>query len=342
MNNAIIESGNWSIDLENDEIRHESFLYSLLEGKIINEFELQSIRQSTGLSTSHIRRKWYLSDEQKQRQLAGELLNREYIQSVKGKIELSINGNWARVKVPVVKPIQANNGGGERGDIKGFSENSRRRMMRFISKLENVKKPLFFTLTYPDEFGCSMDGGVLKEKHLKNFWKRLEYKYPDASAVWKLEYKERKSGENVGELYPHFHLLVWGIYSVDIEEIREFVSLAWWEVAGKLSEAHLRVGTRVERLRSINGVMAYVAKYMGKEETQDLEVGRFWGVKNRKNLPVAEVIVIDFLEKQQYLKVINFLRNYANLPDGEWRSLQVFIDGNKLLQMLDFIIFPDV
>lgn len=337
MNDTVIIPGCQLVNQTEEEL-HEEFIYSLWNGEEINYFEMEAKRQVTGLSTLHIRRKDYLTQDEKERQLSAGVMNSVYYQKRKGKIELSVNGNWVSAKVPVTKPLSRKNGG-LRSHITGFSVDSRRRMMRMISKLENVKKPIFFTLTYPDEFENNLDGGVLKEKHLKKFWQRFEYKYPGSSSVWKLEFQDRKSGSKIGELFPHFHLLVWGVYSIDIEELREYVSEAWWAVCGELSADHRQAGTRVERLRSINGVMSYVSKYMGKEEEADLKVGRFWGVKNKKDLPIAQIIVIDFLEKEQYLKVINFMRVYANLPEGRWNSLQIFMDGNKLLQMLEFIIF---
>jgi len=325
-------------ELETPEEKHEEFLYSLLQGGVINDFELEAERQRHGLSTVHIRRKDYLSITKKQKQLARELMHRRYLNKKRGRIEICVDGNLAKCQLPVTRPIKGKRGA-LRSFIKGFSRQSRLRMMRMVSKLETAKKPLFFTLTYPDEFIDNLDGHEIKERHLKNFWKRLEYCYPSLSCIWKLEYVKRKSGKHIDELYPHLHMLVWGLYDVDIEDIRELVASAWWEVCGKLSEAHLQAGTRVERLRSHRGTMFYISKYMGKEETEDLTVGRWWGVKGRMHLPLARVVVIDFLNKEDYKKVIDFMAYYAGLPEGDWKKLEVFIDGRKLLQALDNIIY---
>lgn len=325
------------IELETEQDYHEEFLYSLYQGGVINIFELEAERQVHGLSTVHIRRNEYLSDSQMKQQLAGELMNREELKKNKGRIEIYVDGNLAKCQLPVTRPIGKR--GGIRGKVTGFSRQSRLRMMRSVSKLENAKRPLFITLTYPDEFEGTLDGKEIKEKQLKNFWKRMEYVYINIACLWKLEYKERKSGKKVGQLYPHIHLLVWGLYKVDIEEIRDFVRNAWWEVCGELSEDHLKAGTRVERLRSHNGTVSYISKYMGKEEAGDLKVGRWWGIKGRSKLPRAEVIVIDFLNAGEYEKVIGFMVLYAGLPEGNWQSLEIFIDGRKFLQQLEKIIY---
>ena len=263
-------------------------------------------------------------------------MNREFFLKKKGKIEIYVDGNLAKCELPITRPVGKI--GGRRGDIKGFSNQSRMRMMKLVSRLEKAKKPIFFTLTYPDELEGNMDGKQIKEKHLYNLWKRLEYRYEKISCIWKLEYKERKSGKRVGKLYPHFHLLAWGLYEEDLFEVREFVARAWWEVCGKLSEDHLKAGTRVERMRAHNGTMFYLAKYMGKEEENDLKVGRWWGVKGRGDLPVAKKVIINFLKKEDYERIIDFMAFYAGLGRGDWRSLEIFIDGRKFLQEIDKII----
>ena len=61
----------------------------------------------------------------------------------------------------------------------------------------------------------------------------------------------------------------------------------------------------------------------------------------RDNLPLAEVIVIDFLRKEDYERVIDFMAYYARLPRGEWKKLEIFIDGREFLQVLDKIVFLD-
>lgn len=293
------------------------------------------------MSTMHIRRNEHISDAQMKQQLADELMNRGNFIKRKGKIEIYVDGNSAKCQLPVIKPIGKREGvrGGIRGKVTGFSRQSRLRMMRTVSKLENAKRPLFVTLTYPDEFEGQVDGKEIKEKHLKNLWKRMDYNWTELSCIWKLEYAERKSGINVGELFPHLHILVWGLYEVDIEEVREFVKNAWWEVCGELSGDHFKAGTRVERLRHYRGTMSYISKYMSKDDEKELKVGRWWGVKGRANLPSARKVVFDFLNKEKYKDVIDFMALYAGLPEGDWTSLEIFVDGRKMLQQLEKIVY---
>ena len=69
----------------------------------------------------------------------------------------------------------------------------------------------------------------------------------------------------------------------------DWLAASWFKVVGSGDEKHLRAGTSVERVRSFRGVMSYCGKkYLGKEVRLPRgwgNVGRFWGVVGRKNLP---------------------------------------------------------
>jgi hypothetical protein len=46
---------------------------------------------------------------------------------------------------------------------------------------------------------------------MDNFMKRLRRACPTACGFWRIEWQSRKSGLYEGRLFPHFHLLVWGL-----------------------------------------------------------------------------------------------------------------------------------
>jgi hypothetical protein len=96
----------------------------------------------------------------------------------------------------------------KRGDIRGFSDASRRRMLDLMAKIELSQVPLFVTLTYPDTFPLYSEEF---KRHLEVFCARLQRRWPEASVIWKLEFKERRSGENKGRVAPHYHLFVYGV-----------------------------------------------------------------------------------------------------------------------------------
>jgi hypothetical protein len=104
--------------------------------------------------------------------------------------------------------------GGTRGVCKGFSFGSRRRM---LDRLNQVSKgadlPDFVTCTYPDQaFNDSVTEFAKQAKNdMASLVKRLSRVCPSACGFWRIEWKARKSGKHEGKLFPHFHLLVWGL-----------------------------------------------------------------------------------------------------------------------------------
>lgn len=104
--------------------------------------------------------------------------------------------------------------GGIRGKCKGFSFGSRRRMLdRLNSVSVAAELPTFVTATLPDE---SFEDDVATFAKTAKSWmdafsKRLVRVCPNASGFWRIEWQSRKSGLHIGKLFPHFHLLVWGL-----------------------------------------------------------------------------------------------------------------------------------
>src|ERR1035438_3877071 len=101
-----------------------------------------------------------------------------------------------------------------RGVCKGFSFGSRRRMLDRLNQVSvGAEMPDFVTLTLPDDCfkdSCSEFAAVAK-RFLDVLLKRLHRACPSASGFWRIEWKARKSGCYIGKLFPHFHLLIWGL-----------------------------------------------------------------------------------------------------------------------------------
>lgn len=145
--------------------------------------------------------------------------------------------------------------------------------MYLLASLRMDALPLFMTLTYPSEFP---DCPETWKAHLEAFRTWMVRHHPGASAVWKLEPQKRMA--------PHFHLLVWGVDFIPADVL----AAVWYRIVGSGDPRHLLAGTEVRRVYSPNGVKAYAAKaYMGKEFDGFKGVGRFWGVMNKRCLPMG-------------------------------------------------------
>jgi len=325
----------------------EGFLNSLFDGGVIDSIQLERERRRSGLSTLHIRRKVNKRNKlNSQLEMMREYINRDDIRHRNGALKIYQGGSLIECKMPLSWTNLDQKRGGTRGKVKAFSDASRRRMLRLIATLEQTRKPMWFDLTYPDEFfDQRLDGKQLKEDHLKKFYQRLEYIFPEVAVIWKLEYKDRKSGQHVGELFPHFHMLVWGLHDENMFDLRKRIAVMWWEVCGMLSDDHLEAGTSVSRIKSYRGVFWYASKYMSKQVEKEVsEVGRWWGVKGRENLPEAYCHVIDFLQDEHYKKIIDWMATFAGFPESDnWQGLSIFCDTDKFFfEELDMLLFREV
>lgn len=229
-----------------------------------------------------------------------------------GKVVLWLDGNL--IKVCTGQKCEKK-GGGQRGPVVGLSRASRRRMMYMLCQTKKLEKPLMVTLTYPDKFN---QNPRIWKRDLKVFLQRLGREYPKAGAIWREELKVRKSGESVGQVAPHFHLLVWGVEYV---EMWRFVALAWWGAVGSANDNHLKAGTRVEVIRSADGVKRYAAKYASKSEgDEDLyleackrgAVGRVWGIFNSEKIPWSTCDELETSDQATF-NLIRLMRRYAHL-----------------------------
>jgi hypothetical protein len=60
------------------------------------------------------------------------------------------------------------------------------------------------------ETGCPTEAEKFK-RDLRTIIERMKRRFPGIGVLWRLEFKRRKSGVNVGKVAPHYHLLVWNV-----------------------------------------------------------------------------------------------------------------------------------
>jgi len=229
-------------------------------------------------------------------------------------LELAVGGTYARLR----GGGGSQRGGGQRGVISGFSKQARKRMLDLLNQVEqgSLSSGLFLTLTYPDHF--PRDAARWK-RDLDVFLKRAKRRYPKSVWIWRLEWKARLSGENKGEIAPHFHLLGLGISRLSLRWLSE----GWYEVVGSGDLRHLGAGTQAQRIRSRRGIMYYASKYMGKvAESYEGWTGRCWGIVGRELLPV--VLVLIELTWKQWYRIRRVLRGWLEAKRGRkaWGRLR--------------------
>jgi hypothetical protein len=225
-------------------------------------------------------------------------------------------------------------GGGIRDRVRGFSRTSRRNLLRRLASINRSAFRAFkgrlisITLTYPHEY--PEDPEVCKN-HLKALRKRLQREFKSFAAFWRLGIQRRGAW--------HFHLLLFvGSSFGPIGELRRFISSAWYEVTGKVSEGHLQAGTRVEAVKKWREATSYAERYLAKPEEfpEGLQTGRIWGVWNESLLPVrwetAQVSLRDaFRIRRIYRKLAR------KKGSGSLRRITVFVRYENVVRLLEFL-----
>lgn len=262
---------------------------------------------------------------------------------------LEVVPDGLRLRYPGVPGVQR--GGGLRGEVCGTSDASRRRLMMTLASLRPQGPVYFVTLTYADDTvaSCGADSAVLAVKMERDrdaFLKRLARRWPAASALWKVEYQDRKSGAFVGVLVPHAHLIIFGMdgaaltvpdgyanlwrdagKSANALLLQGWVKAAWADVVGAGSPEHERRGADVVELDSRRHGYSYIAKYTAKGAALPFRTGRTWGVFNRDALPVGPVVQLPVTEAE----AVQLKRLLKRWLKGRGKSGQRY--GRRLVTM---------
>lgn len=228
-----------------------------------------------------------------------------------------------------------------RGRIVRKSERSRRRQMEFLMRIRPAGVVQFVTLTVSDaHVRVSLERGGLSGLHadfaraMELMGKRFERRFRLGSASWNKEIQDRKSGDFIGTLVPHAHLLAFQC-EADGEADRHLLpgeqarsgkteaalrlqawfksawSEVWAHITGVSDAEHERRGADVVELSTRKAIVNYVSKYMGKSqgvvvdaEGSIVTTGRWWGYWGKANLPLHPGIVLHLSDNE----VVNLRR----------------------------------
>lgn len=197
----------------------------------------------------------------------------------------------------------------KRGNVTTFSRKSRLKLLKLIATVDWGKIPnsLFMTLTYPDKVDWTTCKARNKHKYLMMRFVEKHLGRP-VKGVWRIEWKPRKSGECVGMIAPHYHLLLLGEVWIPWRKIRE-----WWLKAIAWDKT---VSTHVRRCQSAKKAALYVSKYVAKVDRHlNLDNGpylntrgRHWGVLRKGLIPRMPVVRVNDLTPDE----VDFLCRKAN------------------------------
>ena len=117
-----------------------------------------------------------------------------------------------------------------------------------------------------------------------------------------------------------------------------FISSSWYEITGKISEGHLRTGTRVETVKKWKQATSYIERYMAKPEEfpEGLQTGRIWGIWNEKYFPVRwEEVVVSLRDAFRIRRIYSKLAKRKGY--GSLRRITVFVRHENVVRLLEFL-----
>lgn len=166
--------------------------------------------------------------------------------------------------------------GGKRGRCKGATTGAMARMRDAMYKVRRDALPVMITLGWPR---ANTPDAEEAKRCLNHILIALGRKYQRSSGFWKLEHGA--SG------LPHYHILLWGA-----QPWKGWLSSTWYRICATGNPDHFKSGTRVEKLRSYRGTLAYAGKkYCTKVGLYpSANWGRVWGCFRKALLPLAQCI----------------------------------------------------
>lgn len=267
---------------------------------------------------------------------------RRFYKNKNNHVELRIHADMLKAKTvwAIGGLSPTNGGGGMRGNVRGFSAASRKRMLEFMASARVRGQMLFGTFTYPDSFPVGQP--EIWNAHFEAFRRRIERKYPDYAIIWREELQDRKSGQNRGKIAPHFHMLIdsalEGSPSIEVEYVPSYGKLlektvsplsrafeafaleAWHEIVGAGDENHKVHGAFVVACRNRKHAYKYVSKYVSKIDSDEFEVGRRWGRIGAWDVSASVVCVISY---QEYVELRRMVKAYLRKRGSDyWRRFR--------------------
>ena len=250
----------------------------------------------------------------------------------------------------------------KRGQITGMSKKSSLRLRKRAARIEDLA--LWIDLTFADD---TMTDKTITQRAefsyycLKRLTKYVKEKF-NMHLIWKRENKPRKSGENIGEIIPHFHVLFGGMTQKQHTNwipICMQILMRWVQITGTDNDDALAVAINKKSFRRIENpkhATCYISKYFSKDEPLEIpkgeSIGRCWGKSN--NCPDVKPYIINLTQEQSFKMVRHLIRKKnLNCKKGRFIKKQLqnghatFLfedesDIGRFLIHIDVDLFPHI
>lgn len=176
-------------------------------------------------------------------------------------------------------------------DIHTFSRKSRIRVLHKFNRLQTkvLSAPIFGTCTARHN---SLSPEEFQYKFLKEFLPQLQKIIPNLVYAWRLE--PHKDG------YPHYHWFAWSWdqeRNLNSQYYKRKIRSLWKSIIDDNSYSAGKYACKIVGVKSFRKAMAYVSKYMCKEDDEKAAKirGRRWAVST--NFPASPITEISLSKK---------------------------------------------
>jgi hypothetical protein len=209
-----------------------------------------------------------------------------------------------------------------------------------------ARLPYFVTATLPDELFDDDVGRFAKtaKRLLDTFLKRVfrvtmvrtehgaRVAESPAAGFWRIEWQARKSGQHIGKLFPHFHLLLWGLPERRLPDREKRDHCGFVESVEEVWEAYVELEDSQLSLELVTELSHRPQKETDKVCVTTLgELGRFtfagsWKYVNRcRNL-------LDWLSLEKFSSFPEVAERARKMAFQDWASLAWYhvVDSHNL------------
>lgn len=226
----------------------------------------------------------------------------------------------------------------KRGVVVEFSARARSRRLRRIAEVNwrLVGESSFITLTYPDEVSDHTMSERKTHRYLFNRWLCKTIGRP-LGCFWRVEWLPRQSGNFIGQLRPHMHLLY--LNTPKICWLRAMAK--WMTIIGVKRFTQVNI----KPLEIAEAVSVYVAKYTAKEASTLLlddvpkrnRTGRHAGELRKSLIPTHDKKVVSDIEEYLVIKLKQRANELLWWYDVKWDDGFTLLgsDAEELIKELE-------
>jgi len=180
-------------------------------------------------------------------------------------------------------------------DIKTFSENSRRRLIQLLSRinLNHYSRVYFVSTTFHEVYP---ENSEKLKNFLDKYLKSLKKSFPDLAYLWKLEIQKRG--------VPHFHfffLIPNYTNPYKASAVKKIIKFRWNHMLEDRDQWTQKYSVDFQEVKEKKKVFSYVAKYTSKidQPLDKLYPGRKYGYSRNLNLQPEQT----FLSSEKFINL---------------------------------------